>query len=107
MVTISMETQILFAGLLFLMGLIGLLVRRNIIFMLMSIEVMLNSAGLVFIIAGSHWAQTDGQVMFIFILTVAAAEVSIGLALILQVYHHYKTLDVDAYNKLKDNKPNE
>lgn len=107
MVTISMETQILFAGLLFLMGLIGLLVRRNIIFMLMSVEVMLNSAGLVFIIAGSHWAQTDGQVMFIFILTVAAAEVSIGLALILQVYHHYKTLDVDAYNKLKDNKPNE
>jgi NADH-quinone oxidoreductase subunit K len=107
MVTISMETRILFAGLLFLMGLIGLLVRRNIIFMLMSVEVMLNSAGLVFIIAGSHWAQTDGQVMFIFILTVAAAEVSIGLALILQVYHHYKTLDVDAYNKLKDNKPNE
>jgi NADH-quinone oxidoreductase subunit K len=107
MVTISMETQILFAGLLFLTGLVGLLVRRNIIFMLMSIEIMLNSAGLVFIIAGSHWAQADGQVMFIFILTVAAAEVSIGLALILQIYHHYKTLDVDAYSKLKDIKPNE
>jgi NADH-quinone oxidoreductase subunit K len=107
MVTVPMETQILLAGLLFLMGFIGLLVRRNIIFMLMSIEVMLNSAGLVFIIAGSHWAQADGQIMFIFILTVAAAEVSIGLALILQVYHHYKTLDVDAYNKLKDSKPNE
>ena len=104
MVTVSMETQILFAGLLFLIGLVGLLVRRNIIFMLMSVEVMLNSAGLVFIIAGSHWAQTDGQIMFIFILTVAAAEVSIGLALILQIYHHYKTLDVDAYSKLKDNK---
>jgi NADH-quinone oxidoreductase subunit K len=101
MVTVSMETQILFAGLLFLIGLVGLLVRRNIIFMLMSVEVMLNSAGLVFIIAGSHWAQTDGQIMFIFILTVAAAEVSIGLALILQIYHHYKTLDVDAYSKLK------
>jgi len=107
MVTISMETQILFAGLLFLTGLVGLLVRRNIIFMLMSIEIMLNSAGLVFIIAGSHWAQADGQVMFIFILTVAASEVSIGLALILQIYHHYKTLDVDAYSKLKDIKPNE
>ncbi len=106
MVTVSMETQILFAGLLFLIGLVGLLVRRNIIFMLMSVEVMLNSAGLVFIIAGSHWAQTDGQIMFIFILTVAAAEVSIGLALILQIYHHYKTLDVDAYSKLKDSKPN-
>ena len=102
MVTVSMGTQIMFAGLLFLLGLIGLLVRRNIIFMLMSVEIMLNSAGLVFIIAGSHWAQADGQVMFIFILTVAAAEVSIGLALILQIYHHYKTLDVDAVNKLKD-----
>lgn len=102
MVTISMELQILFAGLLFLLGLIGLLARRNIIFMLMSVEIMLNSAGLVFIIAGSHWVQTDGQIMFIFILTVAAAEVSIGLALILQVFHHYKTLDADAFNKLKD-----
>ena len=102
MLTISIETQILFAAILFLLGLTGLLVRRNIIFMLMSIEVMLNSAGLVFIIAGTHWKQPDGQVMFIFILAVAAVEVSIGLALILQLYHHYKTLDVDAINKLKD-----
>jgi NADH-quinone oxidoreductase subunit K len=102
MITVSLEIQILFAILLFLIGLLGLLVRRNIIFMLLSIEVMLNSAGLVFIIAGSRWGQTDGQIMFIFILTVAAAEVSIGLALILQMYHHYKTLDADAMNKLKD-----
>jgi NADH-quinone oxidoreductase subunit K len=102
MLNIPLETQIVFAGILFLLGLTGLLVRRNIIFMLMSIEVMLNSAGLVFIIAGSQWKQPDGQVMFIFILAVAAVEVSIGLALILQVYHHYKTLDVDAIHKLKD-----
>jgi len=102
MVTVSMEIQILFAGLIFLIGLVGLLVRRNIIFMLMSIEIMLNSAGLVFIIAGSHWMQADGQVMFIFILSVSAAEVSVALALILQMYHHFKTLDADAINKLHD-----
>jgi NADH-quinone oxidoreductase subunit K len=102
MVTLSMEIQILLAGTLFLMGLVGLLIRRNIIFMLMSIEIMLNSAGLVFIIAGSHWAQADGQVMFIFILAVAAAEVSVGLALILQMFHHFRTLDVDAMSNLKD-----
>ena len=102
MVTVSMEIQILLAALLFLIGLVGLLVRRNIIFMLMSIEIMFNSAGLVFIIAGSHWIQTDGQVMFIFILAVTAAEVSVGLALILQMYHHFRTLDADAMNKLKD-----
>jgi NADH-quinone oxidoreductase subunit K len=107
MVTLSMETQILFAGILFLTGLVGLLVRRNIIFMLMSIEIMLNSAALVFVIAGSHWMQADGQVMFIFILTVSAAEVSVGLALILQMYHHYRTLDADAISKLRDKKTNE
>src|SRR5512140_2406857 len=103
MLTVPIETQILFAGILFLLGLIGLLVRRNMIFMLMSIEVMFNSAGLVFIIAGTRWQQPDGQVMFIFILAVTAVEVAIALALILQVYHHFKTLDADAVNNLKDN----
>jgi NADH-quinone oxidoreductase subunit K len=102
MVTVPVEIQILFAGLLFLMGLIGLLVRRNVIFMLMSIEVMFNAAGMVFVIAGTHWAQVDGQVMFIFMLAVTAAEVSVGLAIILQMFHHYKTLDVDELNKLKE-----
>lgn len=102
MVTIPVEIQLLFAAALFMMGLAGVLVRRNIIFMLMSIEIMFNSAGLVFIIAGSHWGQADGQVMFIFILAVAAAEVSVGLAIILQMYHHYKTVDVDELKKLKD-----
>jgi len=102
MVTVSMEIQILFASVLFLIGLVGFLVRRNVIFMLLSIEIMLNSAALVFVIAGSHWMQADGQVMFIFILTVSAAEVSVGLALILQMYHHYKTLDADALKKLRD-----
>lgn len=107
MVTVTMDVQILFAGLLFLTGLIGFLVRRNIIFMLMSIEIMLNSAALVFVIAGSHWMQADGQVMFIFVLTVSAAEVSVGLALILQMYHHYKTLDADALRKLREKRVNE
>lgn len=99
-----MNWQLALAGLLFLTGLTGLLVRRNIIFMLMSIEIMLNSAGLAFVIAGMHWMQADGQVMFIFILTVSAAEVSVGLALILIMFHHYKTLDADALNKLADQK---
>lgn len=104
MVTVSIDIQILFAGLLFLTGLVGFLVRRNIIFMLMSIEIMLNSAALVFVIAGSRWMEADGQVMFIFILTVSAAEVSVGLALILQMYHRYRTLDADSLRKLRDEK---
>ena len=107
MVTVPMDIQLLLAGLLFLTGLVGFLVRRNIIFMLMSIEIMLNSAALVFVIAGSHWMQADGQVMFIFILTVSAAEVSVALALILQMYHHFRTLDADALRKLFDSKAKE
>ena len=102
MVTVSMEIQLLFSAIIFLIGLTGLLVRRNIIFILMSVEIMLNSAGLVFVIAGSHWMQADGQIMFIFILTVSAAEVSVGLALILTLFHHFRTLDADALRKLRD-----
>jgi NADH-quinone oxidoreductase subunit K len=92
-----MAAQALFlAGILFTLGLVGLLVRRNIIFLLMSVEVMVNAAGLAFIAAGAQWAQPDGQVMFLFILALAAAEVSVALALVLQLYARYKTLDVDA-----------
>jgi NADH-quinone oxidoreductase subunit K len=102
MLTVPVGIQILLAGILFFLGLVGLLVRRNMIFMLMSIEIMFNAAGLVFIIAGNMWKQPDGQVMFIFILSVTAVEVAIALAMILQVYHHFKTLDSDAINNLKD-----
>lgn len=86
----------LLAAALFSLGLVGLLVRRNILFMLVSIEIMLNAAGLAFVAAGSRWGQADGQVMFIFILAMAAAEVSVGLALVLQFHRHLKTLDPDA-----------
>ena len=99
--TVPVESGLMLAGILFMLGLISVLIRRNIIFMLISVEIMLNAAGLAFIVAGSRWVQPDGQVMFIFILTMAAAEVSVGLALILQIYHHLKTLDTDAANKMK------
>jgi NADH-quinone oxidoreductase subunit K len=97
---LPIDMGLLLAGVLFTLGLISVLVRRNIIFMLISVEIMLNAAGLAFIVAGSRWAQADGQVMFIFILTMAAAEVSVGLALILQIYHQLKTLDSDAADKM-------
>ncbi len=100
MKVIPVEVGLLLAGILFMLGLISVLVRRNIIFMLVSVEIMLNAAGLAFIVAGAKWLQADGQVMFIFILTMAAAEVSVGLALILQIYHQLKTLDSDAANKM-------
>jgi NADH-quinone oxidoreductase subunit K len=95
-------TQVLMlAGLLFSLGLAGVLVRRNIMFMLLSIEIMLNAAGLAFVAAGSRWGGPDGQVMFLFILTMAAAEVSVGLALVIQLYHRLKTLDTDTARTLR------
>jgi NADH-quinone oxidoreductase subunit K len=96
-----MEHGLFLAATLFVLGLLGVLVRRNIVFMLMSIEVMLNAVGLAFVVAGARWGQVDGQVMFIFILTMAAAEVSVGLALVLQLYHRFKTLDADAASKMR------
>jgi NADH-quinone oxidoreductase subunit K len=92
------------AAILFVLGLVGVLTRKNVIFILISIEIMLNASGLAFIAAGSRWGQPDGQVMFLFILAMAAAEVSIGLALILQIYHQHKTLDVDKLRELRDQK---
>lgn len=90
------------AAVLFVLGLVGALTRKNIIFILISIEVMLNAAGLAFVAAGAKWQQPDGQVMFLFILAMAAAEVSVGLALVLQAYHQHKTLDVEKLKQLKD-----
>ncbi len=101
MVTIPMEYALLVAIILFILGLVGLLIRRNVVFSLMFIEVMLNAAGLAFITGGARWGQADGQVMFLFILAVAAAEVSIGLALVLQIYHWYRTLDTDLISRMK------
>lgn len=89
------------AGVLFALGLVGVLVRRNIIFILMSVEVMLNAAGLAFVVAGARWGQPDGQVVFLFILAMAAAEVSVGLALVLRFYHEHKSLDADAASQMR------
>jgi NADH-quinone oxidoreductase subunit K len=98
---IPIEQQLLLAGFLFLIGLMGILVRRNFLFMLMSLEIMMNSAGLAFIMVGAHFNQPDGQVMFIFILTVAAAEVSVALALVILMFRHFKTLNTKNLNTLK------
>lgn len=86
---------------LFGLGLLGVLLRRNLIFVLMSLEVMLNSAGLAFVVAGSRWAQPDGQILFVLVLTLAAAEVAVGLALVLAIHRRFKTLDVNALAEMK------
>lgn len=95
MVSIPIQHGLYLAITLFLLGLLGILVRRNLMFMLMSLEIMLNAAGLAFIVAAARWGEAEGQILFIFILTLAAAEAAIGLALILLIYQRFGTLDAD------------
>ena len=99
--SVPMEHGLILAAILFALGLVGVVIRRNIVFMLMGVEIMLNAVGVAFVVAGARWGQVDGQVLFIFILTMAAAEVSVGLALVLQLYHVFRTLDADAASRMK------
>jgi NADH-quinone oxidoreductase subunit K len=78
---------------LFAMGMICLLARRNLIMALLGLEVMLNAAAVAFVGAALRWQQVEGQIVAVFILAVAAAEVSIGLAMIVYAYRHNDTVD--------------
>lgn len=101
MANVPLDQGLLLAAILFALGLTGVLVRRNLLFMLMSLEVMLNAAGIAFIVAGARWAAPDGQIMFILVLTFAAAEVSVGLALILLIHRQNPMLDADVGDRLR------
>ncbi|HEY8461023.1 MAG TPA: NADH-quinone oxidoreductase subunit NuoK [Blastocatellia bacterium] len=101
MSTVPLEHGLLLAGTLFALGMIGVLVRRDVVFILMSLEIMLNATGLAFVTAGARWAQADGQVMYLFILSTAAAEVAVGLALTLKFRRRFKTLDADAASRMR------
>ncbi|HUH66105.1 MAG TPA: NADH-quinone oxidoreductase subunit NuoK [Syntrophales bacterium] len=101
MSAIPVEHGLILAAVLFALGVAGVLIRRDVLFILLSLEIMLNAAALAFVVAGARWLQPDGQVMFVFILAVAAAEVSVGLALILWMYSWHKTLDIDCASKMR------
>ena len=98
---IPIQHAMILAVILFALGLAGLLTRRNLIFTLMCIEIMLNASGLAFVTAGSRWGQPDGQIMFLFILAMAAAEVSVGLAFVLLFHKRQAALDIDAASELR------
>jgi NADH-quinone oxidoreductase subunit K len=96
-----MEHGLLLAAILFILGMVGVLTRRNIIFVLMSLEIMLNAVALAFVVGGARWAAADGQIMFLMIISLAAAEVAVGLGLVLQLFNRFKTLDLDILSKMK------
>lgn len=98
---VPMEHGLILAAILFVLGLIGLLTRRNMMFVLMSLEVMLNATGLAFIVGASRWAQPDGQIMFLMIITLAAAEVAVGLGLLIQLFRRHRTLDINSLGEMR------
>lgn len=89
------------AGILFAMGVVCAVARRNLIMILIGVEIMLNAAALAFVSAALRWQQLEGQVFVLFILAIAAAEVSVGLALIVYAYRKTGSLDPEHYNILK------
>ena len=99
-VAIPLDHVLILAATLFLIGFTGVLVRRNVIFLLMSLEIMLNACGLAFVVAGARWAEADGQIMYMLVLSIAAAEAALALGLILQMERRLRSLDIDTVSEL-------
>lgn len=101
MLPVPLEHYLVVAGVLFVLGVVGVMVRRNAIVTLMSIELMLNAANLLLIVFARVHNDIGGQVMVFFVLTVAAAEAAVGLAILVAVFRRKKSIDVDGLNLLK------
>lgn len=98
---ISTNAYVLLSAILFTIGVVGVLVRRNVIVMFMSVELMLNSANLALIAFSRARAENDGQIITFFVIAVAAAEVAVGLALLVSIFRAKKTTNIDDVNTLK------
>ena len=98
---VPLNNYLILAGILFVIGVIGVLVRRNAIIIFMSIELMFNAVNLTFIAFSSYLNSIDGQIFVIMVMTVAASEVAVGLALIIAVFRLKATVNVDEINILK------
>ncbi len=88
------------AGIIFVLGTLGVIVRRNAIVMFLCIELQLNAVNLTFV-ALSRYVGIEGQLFVFFVMTVAAAEAAVGLAIIISIFRHYETVNVDEFNLLK------
>jgi NADH-quinone oxidoreductase subunit K len=98
---VPLEHYLILSAILFATGTIGVFLRRNVITMLLSIEVMLNAVNLAFIAFGRTIGSADGQVIMFFVVTVAAAEAAVGLALVIALFRHRETLNPDMFTSLK------
>jgi len=98
---VSIEYYLGLAIILFILGAVGVLIRRNALIIFMSVELMLNAANLAFVAFARYWQEPSGQIFVFFIMTVAAAEVAVGLALIVTIFRSKASIDVDLMNSLK------
>lgn len=98
---IPLNASLLLSAALFAIGVIGFVIRRNAIMIFMCVELMLNAANILFVAFAQAYGQIEGQIFVFFTITVAAAEVAVGLALIVSIYRSRHTLDVDELNQLK------
>ncbi|MEX2270483.1 MAG: NADH-quinone oxidoreductase subunit NuoK [Vicinamibacterales bacterium] len=97
----TLNHYLLLSGVLFAIGTSGVFLRRNLITMLLSIEIMLNAVNLTFVALGRFQGRVDGQIITFFVMTVAAAEAAVGLAIVIALFRHRETLSPDAYTSLK------
>ena len=98
---IGLNHYLVLSGLLFAIGTAGVFLRRNLITMLLAIEIMLNAVYLTFVAVGRFLGTVDGQIITFFVMTVAAAEAAVGLALVIALFRHKETLNPDAFTSLK------
>ena len=101
MTLVPIQLYLILGAVLFTIGAVGVLVRRNVIVIFMSIELMLNAVNLAFVAFARQWHQMDGQVIVFFVMTVAAAEAAVGLAIIISMFRNRETTNVDELNLLR------
>jgi NADH-quinone oxidoreductase subunit K len=98
---VPLSYYLFLSGILFSIGTAGVFLRRNLITVLLSIEIMLNAVNLMFVAVGRAQGTVDGQIITFFVMTVAAAEAAVGLAIVIALFRHRETLSPDAYTSLK------
>ena len=98
---ITLNHYLIVSAILFATGTAGVFLRRNVITVLLSIEIMLNAANLALVAFGRYLGRVDGQIIVFFVVTVAAAEAAVGLALVIALFRHRESLDPDTFTTLR------
>ncbi len=101
MEVVATEFYIILSMILFTLGALGVLLRKNAILVFMSVELMLNAANLALVAFAKEWQQVDGQIFVFFVITVAAAEVAVGLALIVNIFRDRQSINIDDLHQME------